>query len=77
MELTEEEMKDLKLIQHNMALEGHMISMEDLIEMCKQAKAEGDDEKIVEIVARAKTEGISYLEAIRKYLLDEGSTNNE
>ena len=31
-ELTENEIKNLKLIQHNMALEGHEISLDELIE---------------------------------------------
>lgn len=75
--LTENEIKNLKLIQHNMALEGHEISLDELIEVKKQSLAEGDDEKIQEIVLKAKAEGISQLEAARKYVFNEEATSGE
>ncbi len=75
--LTETEIKNLKLIQHNMALEGHEISLDELIEVKKQSLADGDEEKIEEIVFKAKKEGISQLEAARKYFFDEEAASDE
>lgn len=76
-ELTGKEVENLKLIQHNMALEGHEISLDELIEVKKQALAEGDDGKIQEIVLKAKAEEISQLEAARKYFFNEDATSDE
>jgi len=67
MELTAAESEDLKVTQHNMALEGHMISMEELLEIGKKRKAAGEDELIKEAVRRGKEEGIPLSEALDKY----------
>lgn len=76
-DLTDEEIKNLKLIQHNMALEGHEISLDELVEVKKQSLADGDEEKIEAIISKAKREGISQLEAARKYFFNEGTASDE
>ena len=74
---TAEELEDLKLLQHNMALEGQHISMEELLEMKKRSKADGDGERIAGVVRRAKAEGLSQLEAARRYFFKEEQTSDE
>ena len=65
--LTEDEIADLKLTQHSMALEGHMVSMEEMLEIGLKRKAIGEDELIKEAVRRGKEEGIPLSEALDKY----------
>ena len=76
-DLTDEELKNLKLIQHNMVLEGHEISLEELIEVKKQSLADNDEERIKRAILLGKKEGLTDSEALAKYLFDEESAANE
>ena len=76
-ELSEQEIQRAKRIQHSMALEGHHITIEELIEVKKKSLANGDEEKIEEIVSKAKQEGISQLEAARKYFFNKEAASDE
>lgn len=76
-ELTDGELKNLKLIQHNMALEGHEISMEELIEVKKASLAEGDEERIKRAIELGNEEGLTDSEALAKYFFNEDSAADE
>ena len=77
MALSDQELKDLQLIQHNMAPEGHTISMDELIEIKKKSKVAGAKERINDVIARAKEEGISDSEAIEKYFFEGKNASGE
>ncbi len=76
-ELTENEIKNLKLIQHNMALEGHEISLDELIEVKKKSLVDGDEERIKRAIELGEKEGLTDSEALAKYLFNEESAPNE
>lgn len=76
-DLTDEELKNLKLIQHNMALEGHEISMDKLIEVKKQSLADDDEDRIKRAIQLGEKEGLTDSEALAKYFLNEDTAANE
>ena len=76
-DLTENEIKNLKLIQHNMALEGHEISIEELIEVKKQSLEDCDEERIKRAIELGNKEGLTDSEALAKYFFNEDIASDE